>query len=56
MKNGIGLYMPWFWMPLASSVHSTSFCPRLSRPVKDSPQPKIFSPGDSVNAALKLRE
>ena len=52
----MGLYMPWFCTPLASSVHSTTFWPRLSSRVNDSPQPKIFSPGESENTAATLRE
>ncbi len=56
MKNGMGLYMLRFWTPFASVVQSTTFWPRLSNPVNDSPQPKIFSPGESLNTALTLRE
>ena len=56
MKNGMGLYMRPLWTPLASLVHSTTFWPRLSRRVKDSPQPNSFSPGASENTAATLRE
>src|ERR1035441_4420608 len=56
MKNGIGLYMRPVSTPLASLVQSTTFWPRLSSRVKLSPQPKIFSPGDSEKTAAMLRE
>ena len=52
IKKGMGLYKPWFSMPLASSVQSTIFWPRLSSAVKDSPHPNIFSSGARVKAAL----
>ena len=46
----MGLYMPGVCTPCASHVQSTTFCPRLSSRVNDSPHPKSFSPG----ARLKL--
>ena len=56
MKNGIGLYIRSFSTPLASLVQRTTRWPRLSRRVKDSPQPKSFSPGESEKTAATLRE
>src|ERR687886_2492486 len=55
MKNGIGLYISGVWVLYASYVHKTSFCPRLSRRVKDSPQPKSFSPTESEKLAAVCR-
>src|SRR5260370_33639076 len=52
----MGLYMRSFSTPLASLLQRTTRCPRLSRRVKDSPQPKSFSPGESENTAATLRE
>ena len=42
--------------PFASFVHSTSFWPRLSSRVNDSPVPKSFSPGSREKTAATLRE
>ena len=56
MKNGMGLYMRPVSTPLASLAQRTTFWPRLSSRVKDSPQPNNFSPGASENTAATLRE
>ena len=42
--------------PCGSVTNKLIFCPTLLRAVNDSPHPTIFSPGESENTGLMLRE
>src|SRR5262245_4297605 len=55
IKKGTGLYIRAVWTPIASLVYRTTLWPRLLSLVNDSPQPKIFSSGDSRKLAAILR-
>src|SRR5678816_3344655 len=55
-KNGMGLYMYSFCVPMPSRVETRTFCPRLLKRVNDSPQPKIISSCCSSKVAARRRE
>src|ERR1044072_4349033 len=55
-KNGMGLYMYSFCVPMPSRVETKTFCPRLLQRVNDLPQPKIFSSCCNSKVAAIRRE